>query len=85
MGGSGSIIFCGKKRYQLIASKIFSNDGDFGFTLIREHPFGKGDSLKQKETWYEYFIFENKIPSFPIENLDLNLHNRKFETGKSQI
>ncbi len=81
MGGSGSIIFCGKKRYQLIASKRFTNDGDFGFTLIREHPFSKEDTIKQKETWYEYFIFENTMPSFPISKLDLKLNNRHFETG----
>ena len=81
MGGSGSIIFCGKKRYQLIASKRHTNDGEFGFTLIREHPFQKGEKMKQKETWYEYFIYDNKIPSFPIEKLDLKLHNRLFETG----
>jgi len=81
MGGSGSIVFCGKKRYQLIGSKRFTNDGDFGFTLIREHPIDEAGLIKQKETWYEYFIYENKIPSFPIDKIDLKLHNRLFETG----
>jgi hypothetical protein len=81
MGGSGAIIFCGKKRYQLIASKRFTNDGNFGFTLIREHPFSEEESKKRKETWYEYFIYNNRIPSFPITKLDLNLHDRLFETG----
>lgn len=81
MGGSGAIIFCGKKRYQLIASKRYTGDGNFGFTLIREHPFEDGELQKQKETWYEYFIFEDKIPSFPITKLELKLHNRSFETG----
>jgi hypothetical protein len=81
MGGSGAIIFCGKKRYQLIASKRYSNDGDFGFTLIREHPLTTNESNKRKETWYEYFVINDKIPSFNIDKLDLKLHNRLFETG----
>ena len=79
MGGSGAIVFCGKKRYQLIASKRFDNTGDFGFTLIREHP--KTESDYAKETWYEYLLIEGKIPSFSIEKLDLGLENREFITG----
>ena len=79
MGGSGAIVFCGKKRYQLIASKRYTNDGDFGFTLIREHP--KQDSDQAKETWYEYLLLNGNIPSFPIEEIDLGLENRKFKTG----
>lgn len=79
MGGSGAIVFCGKKRYQLIASKRFDNTGEFGFTIIREHP--KRESDHAKETWYEYLLVEGKIPSFPIDKLDLGLENRKFETG----
>ncbi|AZJ37050.1 hypothetical protein D6T69_09850 [Tenacibaculum singaporense] len=79
MGGSGAIVFCGKKRYQLIASKRFDNTGDFGFTLIREHP--KRESDQAKETWYEYLVLDDKIPSFKIDTLDLGLKNRKFKTG----
>jgi len=79
MGGSGAIVFCGKKRYQLIASKRYDNTGDFGFTLIREHP--KTESDQAKETWYEYLLIDDKIPSFPIDKLDLGLENRPFETG----
>ncbi|MDG1571402.1 hypothetical protein OZ410_03685 [Robiginitalea sp. M366] len=79
MGGSGAIVFCGKKRYQLIASKRFTNDGDFGFTLIREHP--KRESDHAKETWYEYLLIDGKIPSFPITQLDLGLEDRLFQTG----
>lgn len=79
MGGSGAIVFCGKKRYQLIASKRFDKTGDFGFTLIREHP--KRESDHAKETWYEYLLIDGKIPSFPIDKLDLGLENRSFETG----
>ena len=37
--------------------------------------------MKQKETWYEYFIYDGEIPSFSIDKLDLKLYNRKFETG----
>jgi len=79
MGGSGAIVFCGKKRYQLIASKRYDNTGDFGFTLIREHP--KTESDQAKETWYEYLMIDEKIASFPIDKLDLGLENRLFETG----
>lgn len=79
MGGSGAIVFCGKKRYQLIASKRYTNDGDFGFTLIREHP--KKESDQAKETWYEYLLNDGKIPSFPIDQLEVGLENRKFKTG----
>ncbi len=81
MGGSGAIVFCGKKRYQLIASKRFDNKGDFGFTLIRKHPFSDTERNTKKNTWYEFFKIENKIPSFPIDDLDLGLLNRKFTTG----
>ncbi|MEM6734564.1 MAG: hypothetical protein AAF620_00720 [Bacteroidota bacterium] len=79
MGGSGAIVFCGKKRYQLIASKRYTNDGDFGFTLIREHP--KRETDQTKETWYEYLLVDGKIPSFSIDELDLGLENRTFRTG----
>lgn len=79
MGGSGAIVFCGKKRYQLIASRKYDQLGDFGFTLVREHP--KREEDQSKETWYEYFVINDEIPSFPITQLDLGLENRKFETG----
>ncbi|SDG56112.1 hypothetical protein [Psychroflexus sediminis] len=79
MGGSGSIVFCGKRRYQLIASRKYDKKGDFGFTLIREHPKRKTD--KSKETWFEYLLIDGKIPSFKIDKLKLGLENRKFESG----
>lgn len=79
MGGSGSIVFCGKKRFQLIASKKHDGLGNFGYTLIREHPKRATDHAK--ETWYEYLLINGEIPSFPIDKLDLGLENRKFETG----
>ena len=31
MGGSGAIVFCGKKRYQLIGSKRYDNTGGIRF------------------------------------------------------
>lgn len=82
MGGSGSIVFCGKKGYQLIGSKKYDGTGDFGFTLVREHPFSKGESEHKKNTWYEYLVVDGKIPSFELKGeLDLKLFNRKFKTG----
>lgn len=86
MGGTGAIVFCGRKRYHLIASKRFDGTGDFGFTLVREHPLNEQElqELEQgtlKNTWYEYLKIDGKIPSFPIDSLDLGLKNRKFTTG----
>lgn len=82
MGGAGSIVFCGKKGYQLIASKKFDGKGKFGFTLVREHPFAKGEEEHKKNTWYEYLKIDGKIPAFDLDGeLDLKLHNRKFRTG----
>jgi hypothetical protein len=82
MGGSGAIIFCGKKSYQLIASKRFDGSGNFGFTLIREHPLSKEEKVTKKNTWYEYLKIDGFIPQFSIESLDLKLHNRNFKTGQ---
>ena len=81
MGGTGSIVFCGKKRYQLIASKKHDGTGEFGFTLIRKHPFSEEEKKTKKNTWYEYFKIDGKIPSFPIDTLDLGLHDKEFKTG----
>jgi hypothetical protein len=81
MGGSGALVFCGKKRYHLIASKKFDSKGEFGFTLFRQHPFTAEEEIKKKNTWYEYFKINSKIPSFAIDDLNLGLFNRKFRTG----
>ncbi|WP_199142109.1 hypothetical protein, partial [Pedobacter sp. ASV12] len=64
-------------------SKNYDTSGDFGFTLIREHPFSEKDAELNKNTWYEYLTTaDGHIPSFDInEELDLNLLNRKFRTG----
>jgi len=82
MGGSGAIVFCGKKGYQLIGSKKYDNTGDFGFTLIREHPFSAAEAETKKNTWYEFLKIDGKIPSFKLDSeIDLKLLNRKFKTG----
>ncbi len=81
MGGSGAIVFCGEKRYQLIASKRYDNSGEFGFTLIREHPLSNAEEKTRKNTWYEYLKIKDKIPAFDITQLDLGLYKRKFTTG----
>lgn len=81
MGGSGAINFCGKRRYQLIASRRYDESGDFGFTLIRKHPLTEQESLTKKSTWYEYFKLCGKIPSFSFDEMDLGLNNRNFRTG----
>ena len=82
MGGSGAIVFCGKKGFQLIGSKKFDNTGDFGFTLIREHPFSEIEAETKKNTWYEFLKIEGSIPSFKLDDdIDLKLLNRKFKTG----
>ena len=81
MGGSGSIVFCGKKRYQLIGSKRYDNTGEFGFTLIREHPLSKAEGSSKKNTWYEYLKIDGQIPSFQADRQNLSLYNRPFTTG----
>jgi hypothetical protein len=79
MGGSGALVFAGKRRFQLIGSKRFDGKGEFGFTLIREHR--KTEDDRAKETWYEYWLPNGAVPSFHIDSLDLGLEERKFITG----
>lgn len=81
MGGSGAIVFCGKKRYQLLASKRYDGSGLFGFTLIRQHPLTESETKTKKNTWYEYLKIDGHIPSFDIDTLDLGLDRRSFRTG----
>ena len=81
MGGSGAIVFCGKKRYQLIGSKRYDNTGRLGFTLIREHPLSKEEEKVKKNTWYEYLKVDGEIPAFRTRQLDLGLYNRTFTAG----
>ncbi|ANO53255.1 hypothetical protein BA177_13890 [Woeseia oceani] len=81
MGGAGAVVFCGKKRYQLVASKRFDKSGKFGFTIMRKHPLSAEEEKTRKNTWYEYLLIDGKIPAFDIDSLDLGLHNRDFTTG----
>ena len=81
MGGAGAVVFCGKNRYQLVASKRFDGNSEFGFTLVRRHPLTASEDLTRKNTWYEYLVIDGRIPSFEIDVLDLGLANRKFRTG----
>ena len=81
MGGTGAIVFCGKLRYQLIASKRFDHSGEFGFTLVRRHALSPAEELTKKNTWYEYLKINGEIPHFPITELDVGLSGRKFTTG----
>ena len=81
MGGAGAVVFCGKKRFQLIASKRFEGNGKFGFTLLRKHPLTESEQQTRKNTWYEYLVIDGDIPAFDINSLDLGLYNRQFTTG----
>ena len=86
MGGTGAIVHCGKKRYQLIASKRYDGKGDFGYTIVREHPLSEQELKKLQEgslknTWYEFLKIDGTIPSFPIDTLNLGLKDRLFKTG----
>ncbi len=81
MGGTGAIVFCGKKRYQLIASKRYDGTGKFGFTLVREHPLTVAEEAKKRATWYEYLKIDGEIPAFEIDELDIGLEGRTFTTG----
>lgn len=53
MGGAGAIVFCGKRGYQLIASRKAGKTGKFGFALTRQRPFTQEDARHKKNTWYE--------------------------------
>ena len=81
MGGSGAIAFCGKKRYQMIASRRYDGSGKFGFTLVRKHPLVGDEQHRFKNTWYEYLVVGGAIPAFEVEKLDVVLHRRTFTTG----
>lgn len=87
MGSTGAVVFCGDKKYQLIASKRNkqlnnNSDSNLGFTLVRKHPLTKIDEDNNvKATWYEYFCPHGEIPSFNINELDLGLYNKKFISG----
>jgi hypothetical protein len=81
MGGAGAVAFCGKHRFHLIGSKRHDGASNFGFTLVRKHPLSKEEEKTKKNTWYEYLVIDDKIPSFASDEMDLGLYNRSFQTG----
>ena len=83
MGGAGALVFCGKKRYQLVGSRRHTG-GPFGFTLVRRHPMTDHERATKKNTWYEFLTLGGQIPRFEMadgDTLDLGLYGRPFETG----
>ncbi len=86
MGSTGGVVFCGDKKYQLIASKrnpdlTKTEDNPIGFTLVRRHPLTKSEEEHFKATWYEFFCPDNQIPFFKQNKLDLGLYNKIFRFG----
>ena len=81
MGGAGALAFCGDLRFQLIASKRYDGRHPLGFTLLRRHPPELAERAGKKNTWYEYLVFDDKIPTADMEEIDIGLHGRKFTTG----
>lgn len=93
MGSTGAVVYCGKYRYQLIASKMDSvvfdkqskhTDNLFGWTLVRRHVLTAEENANYGSSWYEYFAINGEnIPQFEIEKLDIGLHgdNKYFTTG----
>ena len=82
MGSTGSVVFCGQKKYQLIGSRSNNQnnkDTAFGFTLVRRHPLKDSDNAKT--SWYEYFCPNKEIPFFEQDHFDFGLLNRQFENG----
>lgn len=65
MGGSGALVFCGKKRYQLIGSKRFDCNSNFGFTLARQHKITEAAETK-RFSYFEYLKIDGRIPSFEM-------------------
>jgi len=68
MGGSGALVFCGRKRYQLIASKRFDNNGKLGFTLIRQRKIGSSADPK-RFSYFEYFKYYLQIPFLVLDTV----------------
>lgn len=71
MGSTGAAVFCGRHKYQLIASRrhtSLSNDKRLGFTIVRKHVRNENEKINMKNTWYEYLIIDGKIPHFELED-----------------
>lgn len=81
MGGAGAIAFCGDRRFQLVASKRYNGSQPLGFTLLRRHPPKLAEAAHRKNTWYEYLVFDGKVASVDIDELEIGLEGRAFRTG----
>ena len=93
MGSTGVLAYCGEHRYQLIASKqdyqVFDKEkmkerNLLGFTLVRRHILTEDEQERKiyKNLWYEYFSIGDEVPSFEIDEIDVDLcNNIKFKTG----
>jgi hypothetical protein len=81
MGGTGAIVFCGRLRYQLVASRRYDGSGELGFTLVRRHPLTAAEETTRKNTWYEFLKIDGKVPQFWSGEFDVGLSNRRFKTG----
>lgn len=81
MGGAGAIAFCGDRRFQLVASRRFDGQHPLGFTLLRRHPPSAAEAANRKNTWYEYLVFDGKVATVEMEEIDVGLDGRTFSTG----
>ena len=75
MGSTGAVVFCGKYKYQLIASRrhpsLNSNSQDIGFTIVRKHVRTADEREKLKNTWYEYFVVDGEVPHFESDEISV--------------
>lgn len=90
MGSTGAVVFCGKYKYQLIASKrhtsLETNNTYVGFTLVRKHIRIGNEINEYKNTWYEYFTINDKIPRFELKkgssiNIIKDMPESSFKQG----
>ena len=49
--------------------------------MVRQHPMSEEEEEIKKNHWYEYFVINERIPSFSVAEMDLGLFERKFITG----
>lgn len=82
MGSTGAVVFCGKYKYQLIASrrhsKLEPSSDVIGFTLVRKHVRSDKEKELYKNTWYEFCTIAGKIPRFNAEKIPLVQGNSNF-------
>ena len=81
MGGAGAVAFCGRSRFQLVASRRFGGSKRVGFTLLRQHPLTTEEEQRRRSTWYEYLLIDGRIPYFETGDIDIGLNGRTFGSG----